>query len=489
MLRSIYLVARRDYLGYVTAWGFWLGLMITPVLFGIGLIAPSLAASSAPVRHFTVIDTNGAYIAAIENDMEERAIRIARDVVAGSELLTSDEGALDRFDTEVEAGADAQTALQAALPGMADQLRLPDDDFRMVDPPADTVEGLRPWLSGQRMVDTASGPVPLFAAIVYTPDGIEYWSDNVNFSGIQSLARRAARDLARSEVYAENNVPETLSAEIESRTLDVVDKKLVEGSTGGAEVTLADRAPFFVSIGLSFMLWMLIFSVVNYLLMGTIEERSNKIFDSLLTSVKLPHLLAGKLLAVLAVSFTLMSVWSIGGTAITFSVGSAMPPEVRSIMGSMVAAALDPAMLVPALISFLLGYLMYGAVFLALGSLCDTIQEAQTLMTPLLVLLMVPLFMAIVAIEDPESGILAIMSWIPLFTPFLLILRSSTEPPLWEVLGQLSLMAFATVVILWLAARVYRAGAVHGAGVNDALGWMKRIVTFGRAGNTPKPAE
>ena len=489
MFRSIYLVARRDYLGYVTAWGFWLGLMITPILFGIGLVAPSLAASSAPVRHFTVLDTNGAYVATIEKEMESRLANIARDIVAGSEMLTSDENAVDRFDAAIEAGEDAQSAMEIALPGMADQIRLPADDFRLVEPPADTIEGLRPWLEGQRMVETENGPVPLFAAVVYTPGGIEYWSQNVNFSGVKGLARRAAAALAQSEVYAENNVPETVQDEISARTLDVVDKKLAEDGTGGTEVTLADRAPFFVSIGLSFMLWMLIFSVVNYLLMGTIEERSNKIFDTLLTSVKLPHLLAGKLLAVLAVSFTLMSVWSLGGTAMTVAAGSAMPDEARSIIGSMVAAALDPAMLVPALISFLLGYLMYGAVFLALGSLCDTIQEAQTLMTPLLVLLMVPLFMAIVAIEDPESGILAIMSWIPLFTPFLLILRSSTEPPLWEVLGQLSLMAFATVVILWLAARVYRAGAVHGAGVNDALSWIKRIVTFGRAGNEPKPAE
>ncbi|MEO0467276.1 MAG: ABC transporter permease, partial [Pseudomonadota bacterium] len=300
---------------------------------------------------------------------------------------------------------------------------------------------------------------------------------------------RSARALAQDQVFSANSVPDTVLDQIDSRTLDVIDKKLNEDGTGGSDVTLADRAPFFVSIGLSFMLWMLIFSVVNYLLMGTIEERSNKIFDTLLTSVKLPHLLAGKLLAVLAVSFTLMSVWSLGGTVLTMAAGSAMPDEARTIVGSMVAAALDPAMLIPALISFLLGYLMYGAVFLALGSLCDTIQEAQTLMTPLLVLLMVPLFMAIVAIENPESAILGVMAWIPLFTPFLLILRSSTEPPLWEVLGQLTLMAVATLLILWLAARVYRAGAVHGAGVNDALGWMKRVVTFGRAGNEPKPTE
>ncbi|MEO0466289.1 MAG: hypothetical protein AAF216_07080, partial [Pseudomonadota bacterium] len=242
MLRSIYLVARRDYLGYVTAWGFWLGLMITPVLFGIGLVAPSLAASSAPVRHFTVIDNTGAYTAVIEKEMERRAVNLARGVVEASELISSDEDAVDRFDAEIEAGADPQDALEAALPGMADRLQLPQDDFRLVDPPAETIEGLRPWLNGDRMLDTGRGSAPLFAAIVYTPDGIEYWSKSVNFSGIQSLARRSARALAQDQVFSANSVPDTVLDQIDSRTLDVIDKKLNEDGTGGSEVTLADRA-------------------------------------------------------------------------------------------------------------------------------------------------------------------------------------------------------------------------------------------------------
>ena len=231
---------------------------------------------------------------------------------------------------------------------------------------------------------------------------------------------------------------------------------------------------------MAFLLWTLIFSVVNYLLMGTIEERSNKIFDTLLTSVKLPQLLAGKLIAVLAVSLTLMTFWGLGGTAVSLWAGSMLPGDAVSAITSVAAAALKPAILLPALLSFVIGYLMYGSVFLALGSLCDTIQEAQTLMTPLLVLLMSPLLMFIIAIDDPASPVVQTVSWVPLFTPFLLILRMPTEPPLWEVAAQLVLMAAATAVILWLAAKVYRAGAVHGTGVNDVLSWFRRLLPGGR---------
>jgi ABC-2 type transport system permease protein len=81
-----------------------------------------------------------------------------------------------------------------------------------------------------------------------------------------------------------------------------------------------------------------------------------------------------------------------------------------------------------------------------------------------------------VAISDAESPILSVMSWIPVFTPFLLILRIPAQPPLWEVAGLLVMMVVATLLILWLASRVYRAGAVHGAGVGDVGKWFTKLI-------------
>jgi ABC-2 type transport system permease protein len=80
------------------------------------------------------------------------------------------------------------------------------------------------------------------------------------------------------------------------------------------------------------------------------------------------------------------------------------------------------------------------------------------------------------AVQDADSALIQIMSWVPVFTPFLLILRIPTEPPLWEVLAQLGLMAVTTVIILYLATRVYRAGAVHGADVSDVWAFFGKMV-------------
>ena len=56
MIRSTYLVARRDYLGYVSAWGFWLGLLFTPIILGIFILAPTFAQNAQPTRYYTIIE-------------------------------------------------------------------------------------------------------------------------------------------------------------------------------------------------------------------------------------------------------------------------------------------------------------------------------------------------------------------------------------------------------------------------------------------------
>lgn len=480
-MRNVFLVARRDYLGYVTAWGFWLGLFLTPVLLGVFSLAPALAASTTPTRYYTVIESGTEFADALTEEFGRTRIAAARAQITALGMMGQDEAGMSaRFDEAIAEGASPEAALKTA--GVQNVAALPQAAYISVPPPAQTSDALRPWLMGERSIDTPDGPLPLFAAIIVPQDSqpIEYWSENITSGELKTVASRAARALAQARIFEARGIDPSILQTIAETTRPVEERRARATSGGDNRVTIADRAPYFAAIGMAFVLWTLIFSVVNYLLMGTIEERSNKIFDTLLTSVRLPQLLAGKLLAVLAVSLTLMTFWGVGGTLVSLWASSAVSGEAASTISAVVGAALKPAIVGPALLSFVLGYLMYGSIFLALGSLCDTIQEAQTLMTPLLVLLMSPLIMFMVAANDPTSPIVQVMSWVPLLTPFLLILRMPTEPALWEVVAQLAMMAAATALILWLAAKVYRAGAVHGTGVSDVANWFKRLLPGGK---------
>lgn len=478
MIRSTYLVARRDYLGYVSAWGFWLGLLFTPIILAIFILAPTFAQNAQPTRYYTIIEQGSTFTDAMRAEMANTQARMARvilDPVAFSDGEESE--TLIAFDAALDGGASVADAFEAAGGNPA---TLPRADFVEVDPPVRTGAELAPYLLGETLIETADGPQPLFAALLVNEDTqeIEYWSENLQARALITAARQAEQDLQLDRALAAVNISRDVLTEARAARRDVKQQRVRTGEDAneGTEVTQADQAPFVVSIMMAFSLWFLIFSVINYLLMGTIEERSNKIFDSLLTSVKLPHLLAGKLIAVLLLALTLMAFWGFGSTLLTWFMRESIPEDVASFLGTMITAAANPALFIPAIISFVLGYLMYGSMFLALGSLCDTIQEAQTLMTPLFVTLMAPLAMLAFAVADAESALIEIMAWVPFFTPFLLILRMPTEPPLWEVLAQLGMMALTTYIILQLATRVYRAGAVHGAGVNEVMAFFGKLI-------------
>ncbi|MEZ5946476.1 MAG: ABC transporter permease [Hyphomonas sp.] len=452
-MRNIYLIFRRDYLGYVKAWGFWLSLAAVPIFMLIGALFATFAAQSSPVRYYAVVEPGRMFADAIDAQFsmdEEDEQREVQETV-------------ERMNLSV--GAD-QAAMTAPLR---------ERKFIEVTPPARDLDGLRPYLMGEKTVAGPAGDKALFAAFILSADGreLEYWSEDVNVGTLRYAARDASRRLARETALRQAGLDVDFIEAAEDNSVDVPARRIRtadEQETAGAEVTLADRAPVFVAGGLAYFLWLMIFSIIQYLLMGTIEERSNKIFDTLLTSVRMPQLLAGKLLAVFAVTSTMMLVWgafALGGSAAL----AAQVPEAGEKLAPIIATVFSPKIVIPGVISFLLGYVMYGMVFMALGSLCDTIQEAQTLLSPMMILLMLPMFAIIIAFQDPGSPVIGIASWVPLFTPFLLILRMPHDPPLWEVLAQMGLMAATALIVMWFAAKVYRAGAVNGASIGD-LGKM-----------------
>src|SRR6056297_1502936 len=179
MIRSTYLVTRRDYLGYVSAWGFWLGLLFTPVILGIFILAPTFAQNAQPTRYFTVIEQGNAFTESLRDSMAQSQSYVARamlDPLATAEGRDSD--TLMAFDDAREGGASVADAFEGAGGNPA---MLPRQDFVEIEAPVASSEALAPFLTGESLVDTPEGPQPLFAALVVNDDTgeIEYWSENL----------------------------------------------------------------------------------------------------------------------------------------------------------------------------------------------------------------------------------------------------------------------------------------------------------------------
>jgi ABC-2 type transport system permease protein len=110
---------------------------------------------------------------------------------------------------------------------------------------------------------------------------------------------------------------------------------------------------------------------------------------------------------------------------------------------------------------------MFGALFLAIGSLCESMQEAQTLLGPVILVLIMPVLTFAPAFENPASPVVRIASWIPLFTPFLTPLRAAAGLDPVEAAGLVAVMGAAIVLILIGAGRVFQAGVSGAATAAD----------------------
>jgi len=468
-MRQIYLMARREYLSYVATWGFWLSIAMVPVFMSVGIFAPMLAERAAPTRYYAVITDEPALEAELAMRIDRGRRNELRAAVRGFARVRGvdaalEEQALAAFDEagNLTAGLSAATDV-LGLPG-ASAIQIPEAKLIKVVAPTRDAEALRAYLMGDLMVETPGGPQPLYAAIFLRRGTdaqieIDYWSAALTNNDLADIAERAMRDFMRREALARAGV-DLQTVERANGLNPKVTELNPERTEADAEVTMADRLPFIVGAMLGFGLWMVIFSVVNMLLSAVVEEKGNKILESLLAHASYREILIGKLLGVAGVSATLLSAWGgfgLLGVLAAANAGFALPDGVVSTL-------LNPGMILPFVGYFVFGYLMYGAIFLAIGSLCETIQEAQTLMSPMIFILMVPMLILPIALRDPDSPFVIAVSWIPLYTPFTMMARLPSDPPLFDVLGTSVLLVVSTGLILWAAGGVFRAGVTGRAG-------------------------
>ena len=455
-MRAIYLIARREYLSYVATWGFWLSLASMPMFMALGVGLPMLIENSQPTRYYALIDESGGVL--------EAAIDAQR--------VAAHEAQAERTREAVTQMLGDSPAVEAAIANAP----APGDKYIRVYPPATAIDELRPYLLGEQSIETDDGPQPLFAAIYLRQNAggeveIEYWSTNLTDGELRADIRETLREYMQLNRLLENGVsPELVAAAGE--LMPTVRELNPERSVDTAEVTSTERLPIIVAIGVAFGLWIVIFSVVNMLLTAMIEEKGNKVLEMMLASSRHHEILTGKLLGVAGVSTTLLFVW--GGLAATiglglqqFSFASGLP------LGEIMAAVLDPALIFPAIGYFIIGYLMYGAIFLAIGSLCETLQDAQTLMSPMMLIMMVPLFLVMVAADAPDSPIIVVASWVPLWTPFIMLARLPQDPALFDILGTTVVMVLTAIIVIWGAGVMFRMGALNQANQDTVKGWFR----------------
>jgi ABC-2 type transport system permease protein len=194
------------------------------------------------------------------------------------------------------------------------------------------------------------------------------------------------------------------------------------------------------------LMFMTVMTSAQHLLNAIIEEKMSRICEVLLGSVSPFQLLMGKLIGVTGVSVLLALVYFAGATFAVFQAGR--------------LDVLNPGLMAWFLLFLVCAALMYGALFLALGSACSSISDAQSLLQPAMMLLLLGYLGSFVALRAPDSTLAVGMSLFPTMAPFTMLLRMAIPPgvPLWQVLVSVTLLMAATGAMVWAASRVFRIG-------------------------------
>jgi ABC-2 type transport system permease protein len=306
--------------------------------------------------------------------------------------------------------------------------------------------------------DELSGRSSLYA-IVSIPKGFsaakdspeaEFWSVNASDPGLEHFVRAALTEELRRQAltkYAPDVPPETFKPNAKLRAFD-------PAATGGDhELSLADQARTYAPAILAFLLLLTIFMNAGALLSGVIEEKSSRIVEVMLSCVTPVEFMAGKLLGAAAASLLTLILWA---AMLLIGAGIFIPGAVSNI-GGLLMSILATGLLPMLLLCFVCGLLIYASIFLAIGSMATSIQDAQALVGPTMILVMAPLIMMPALLHDPNGTIATVLSWIPVYTPFFLMFRLPWHPPAAEIVGATILMLATTVFLVIQMGRVFAA--------------------------------
>ncbi len=216
---------------------------------------------------------------------------------------------------------------------------------------------------------------------------------------------------------------------------------------GGTAKERAD-ARMLVPIAFMMLVWIATFSSGNYLLTTTIEEKSNKVMEVLLSAVSPMQLLAGKILGQALVSAVIIVIYG----ALAF----------WGLLFLSMADLIQPILIVYLVVFFVMAYFMIATIMVAVGSAVSDLREAQALVGPAMVVLIIPLALLVPIVDSPNGMLATITSFIPPAIPFIMILRlGGTEPiALWQVLLSIVIGFGSTFAMLWAATRIFRVGVL-----------------------------
>ncbi len=426
-LNKIWVVASTEFGTAIRTKAFLISLLVVPIIMGLSIGLQLFVAKRADTRTrtFAVVNRTGVVYPAIERaarEYNEQAVGARGQ--AGRPLLEPS-----------QAGAGASD--DAVTLELSDRIRRGGLDAYVVIPAA----AIEP-------------PAPGAAK----PTALQYHSDNPNDDVVRNwligIVNAEVRTRRLRAAGMDATLVDRLNQPLVLENLGLVERtaSATPGTSGtGAPATRAAQKvdpvrTAVVPAVLLFVMFLLVMSTTPQLLNSVIEEKMSKISEVLLGSITPFELMMGKLLGNTGIAMVLAALYLGGGYAVAAYHGYA-----DVISGGLMAALL---------LYLVLAILLYGSLYMAVGSACNDLKDAQSLMMPVMVLSMLPIFVWTAILTNPSSALSVGMSLFPPASPYLMLMRLAMRPspPAWQVGLSVVGTALTALFCVWAAAKIFRTG-------------------------------
>lgn len=326
-------------------------------------------------------------------------------------------------------------------------------------------------------------------------EGFQFYSTtNPSFRTLQSIEgamERRIEDLKLQRSGLDADVVANLQANVGLDTFNITEKGEAKESNSGLS--------YAVGYGMGFLIYMFIFVYGGQIMQSVLDEKTSRIVEVIVSSVRPFQLMMGKVLGVGAVGFTQLLIWIVligglstiglgvlsGGNEVMMEAAAQQMPqeamtqqqEMAANIQGMIASIPVVKILLCFLFFFLGAYFLYGALYAAVGSAVDSLQDAQQFMFPIIIPIIVSIMAMFFVLEDPNGGLAVTLSMIPLTSPIIMMARIPFGVPDWQLALSMVLLIAGFVGTIYIAGRIYRIGILmYGVKVNWKV--MKKWFTM-----------
>lgn len=337
------------------------------------------------------------------------------------------------------------------------------------------------YLNEQKTTQQLRSDEAPYAYIVITdnllnkPDAITIYSHKQTTAGFESIIKNSIEDHLHEVKLATYDIPD-LPQIIEESNVKVAISSIRFDEEGDTQTS----AGLATAVGMmsTFLIYMFLFMYGGMVMNSVMQEKTNRIVEVMVSSVKPFELMLGKIISVGLVGLTQIGIWvilivglGIGVTTIMVKGNEAELMAQAQAAGSM--ATVDPEMLnivqplssidftqiiVCLILYFIGGYVIYASLFAAIGSAVDNEADTNQFMVPITIIIIFAFYVGLFSAEDPEGAMAWWCSMIPFTSPIVMMVRIPFGVAMWEIILSLVILFASAIGMTWIAARIYRVG-------------------------------